>query len=556
MLNTARATRAIAVAPHHLAAQSALAVMREGGDAIEAMVAAAATIAVVYPHMNGIGGDSFWVILPADGGAPVAIDGCGPAAAAATIAAYHDRGLQAIPVRGPLAANTVAGTVGGWAQALALSAELRQRAGLNAGQSGGQIAGQNAGQTDAALLPLARLLKDAIGYAEHGVAVTVSQESATRAKLGELQAQPGYADTFLIDGALPRAGQRFRQPRLARTLGMLARDGLDSYYRGCLAGEIATDLAQVGSLVTGADLAAYHAQRTVPLHLAHSAGDIYNMTPPTQGAVSLTILGLLDRIGLAAVEPDGADHVHLVVEATKQAFRMRDQHITDPQHMPVAAQSLLDPARLDAMAQHIRLDRAAPWGKGRGPGDTIWMGCIDESGMAVSFIQSIYHEFGSGVVLPTTGINWQNRGASFSLDGNHLLSLKPGKKPFHTLNPAAARLKDGRTMVYGTMGGDGQPQTQAAVFTRHVVFGQPLQAAVTAPRWLLGRTWGQSSDSLKLESRFSQAIVDDLIARGHEVDVLLPFDETMGHAGALVRFPDGTLEGAADPRSDGGVAAF
>jgi gamma-glutamyltranspeptidase/glutathione hydrolase len=184
------------------------------------------------------------------------------------------------------------------------------------------------------------------------------------------------------------------------------------------------------------------------------------------------------------------------------------------------------------------------------------MGVVDSSGLAVSFIQSIYHEFGSGVVLPSTGINWQNRGASFSLDENALLALKPGKKPFHTLNPAAAKLKDGRTMVYGTMGGDGQPQTQAAVFTRHVVFGQPLQTAITAPRWLLGRTWGQTTETLKLERRFPDEVIAELIRRGHDVEVLLPFDETMGHAGAIVRHPDGTLEGASDPRSDGGVAAF
>ncbi|MDO9217801.1 MAG: gamma-glutamyltransferase, partial [Lacisediminimonas sp.] len=188
--------------------------------------------------------------------------------------------------------------------------------------------------------------------------------------------------------------------------------------------------------------------------------------------------------------------------------------------------------------------------------DTIWMGAIDQDGMAVSFIQSIYHEFGSGVVLPRTGINWQNRGASFSLDEKALLALVPGKKPFHTLNPAAARLKDGRVMVYGTMGGDGQPQTQAAVFTRHVVFGQPLQTAVSAPRWLLGRTWGQSTDSLKLEQRFPSEVVDELRLRGHDVEMLGEYDETVGHAGALVRHPDGLLEGAADPRSDGMVSAF
>ncbi|MES2400316.1 MAG: gamma-glutamyltransferase family protein [Pseudomonadota bacterium] len=531
MLNTARATHAIAVAPHHLAAQSALSVMREGGNAIEAMVAAAASIAVVYPHMNGIGGDSFWVIVP-PGGEPIAIDACGQAAAAATIEAYRSRGLSAIPMRGPLAANTVAGTVGGWHKALEVAAEM-----------GGKM-------------PVARLLKDAIGYATDGVPVTDSQQNATRAKLPELTAQPGFNDTFLINGELPLAGQRFRHPSMARTLGMLVRDGLDSYYRGPLADEISADLKTVGSLVTGVDLRSYHATRKTPLKLAHSAGEVYNMTPPTQGVVSLTILGLLDRAGLASVEADSADHVHLVVEATKRAFGMRDKYVTDPAHMTVEPQDLLAPDRLDAMAATIDIGKAAPWGKGKGPGDTVWLGVIDENGLAVSFIQSIYHEFGSGVVLPTTGINWQNRGASFSLDADKLLALKPGKKPFHTLNPAAARLKDGRTMVYGTMGGDGQPQTQAAVFTRHVVFGQPLQTAVTAPRWLLGRTWGQSTDTLKLESRFSPALVAELVARGHEVDVLLPFDETMGHAGALVRHPDGTLEGASDPRSDGGVAGY
>lgn len=530
-MNTARATRAMAVAPHHLASQAALAVMRDGGNAIEAMIAAAAVIATVYPHMNGIGGDAFWLVLP-PGAAPVAIDACGPAARAATIDAYRRRGLAEIPLRGPLAANTVAGTVGGWQAALELAAEL-----------GGT-------------LPLARLLRDAIAYAADGVAVTRSQHNATVAKLAELRDQPGFAGQFLIDGAVPLEGQRFRQPRLAQTLTALADDGLDSFYRGALAGRVAADLAAVGSLVGGDDLAAYRAQRTTPLHLAHSAGDLYNMTPPTQGVVSLAILGLLDRAGLAGVAADSADHIHLVVEATKRAFTLRDQYVTDPREMAIAGQDLLDGARLDALAADIRLDRAAPWGQGRGPGDTVWMGVIDQHGLAVSFIQSIYHEFGSGVVLPATGINWQNRGASFSLDADRLLALKPGKKPFHTLNPAAARLKDGRVMVYGTMGGDGQPQTQAAVFTRHVVFGQPLQGAVSAPRWLLGRTWGQKSDTLKLEQRFPPEVLSELARRGHELELLPPFDEAMGHAGAIVRHADGTLEGASDPRSDGGVAAW
>lgn len=184
------------------------------------------------------------------------------------------------------------------------------------------------------------------------------------------------------------------------------------------------------------------------------------------------------------------------------------------------------------------------------------MGVIDAQGRAVSFIQSIYHEFGSGVVLPESHVNWQNRGCSFSLDEAAVNSLRPGKKPFHTLNPALARLRDGRTMVYGTMGGDGQPQTQAAVFTRHVVFNQALQHAVSSPRWLLGRTWGSASETLKLEARLGAKLIDDLRARGHDVEVLGDFEETMGHAGALVRHPNGSLEGAFDPRGDGGVAGY
>lgn len=530
MLNTTRATGAMAVAPHHLAAQSALAVMREGGNAIEAMVAAAATIAVVYPHMNGIGGDGFWLIVPPTG-APLAIDACGTAAGAASIDWYRAQGLTSIPLRGPLAANTVAGTVGGWQAALEVAAEM-----------GGAM-------------PLARLLGDAIGYARDGMALTASQQRATAAKWLQLRGQPGFAGQFAIDGALPQAGARFAQPRLAATLQALVDDGLDSFYRGPLAARIGADLAAVGAPLTGADLAGWRAQRVTPLRLTHGHGELYNLTPPTQGAVSLAILGLAERAGLAQVQPESADHIHLLVEATKLAFGLRDEFITDPRHMALAGQDLLDSDRLDALAARIDPARAMPWGAGKGPGDTIWMGAVDASGLAVSFIQSIYHEFGSGVVLGQTGINWQNRGASFSLDPAALLALAPGKQPFHTLNPAAARLADGRVMVYGSMGGDGQPQTQAAIFSRHVLFGQPLQQALTAPRWLLGRTWGQSSDSLKLEGRVDRAVIDELARRGHQVEVLADFDETFGHAGAIVRQPNGVLEGAADPRSDGAVAA-
>ncbi len=177
-------------------------------------------------------------------------------------------------------------------------------------------------------------------------------------------------------------------------------------------------------------------------------------------------------------------------------------------------------------------------------------------GCAVSFIQSLYHEYGSGVVLAESGVNWQNRGCSFSLDEGALNVLRPRRKPFHTLNPALALLDDGRTLVYGNMGGDGQPQTQSAVFTRIAVFGFDPQAAIAAPRWLLGRTWGQSTDTLKLESRFPPAVVEELARMGHAVERIGAYDEVVGHAGALVRHADGLLEGGSDPRSDGAAAGY
>ncbi len=529
MLHSTLAARGIAVAPHSLAAQSALAILRQGGNAIEAMVAAAASIAVVYPHMNSLGGDGFWLIVPAEG-EPIAIDASGPAGSLATL--QHYSGQSQIPTRGPAAALTVAGTVSGWEQALQVSAQL--------------------GGTQ----PLSDLLADAIHYASSGIPVTQSQHCATAVKQAELQGIAGFAETFLDQGAAPVAGSLFRQPRLANTLATLASEGLDSFYRGALGDSIAADLQALGCPITRADLAGYRAKRVKALHLQHDSGTVYNLPPPSQGLVSQLILGLAERAGLAQCEPDSAQHIHLLVEATKLAFGVRDAHITDPAHMRIDPQSCLEPAFLDPLASQIDPARAATWGAGKGPGDTIWMGVIDNNGLAVSFIQSIYHEFGSGVVLPASGLNWQNRGASFSLDPTHLLALQPGKQPFHTLNPAAARLKDGRTLVYGSMGGDGQPQTQAAVFSRYAVFGQPLQQAVTAPRWLLGRTWGQSSDSLKLEARIGAEQVAALKALGHDVEILEDFSETMGHAGAAVRLPNGAFEGAFDPRSNGAAAGF
>ena len=531
MTNTTAATRGMVVAPHHLAAQSGLSVLREGGNAVEAMVAAAAAIAVVYPHMNAIGGDGFWIVHAPDT-EPIAIDACGAAAARATCEWYRTQGHDAIPARGPLAANTVAGTVSGWEAALGI--------------------GRRWGGTRS----LPRLLEDAIHYAEHGVPVTASQHSNTGAKRAELEAVRGFAEQFLPGRAVPGVGERFVNERLGRTFRRLARDGLDSFYRGPLADTIAADLARAGSPLSGEDLARHRARVKPPLSLplALGPGTAYNLPPPTQGLASLMILGIFERLGVA--EADGFEHLHGLVEASKQAFMVRDREITDPAYMSSRPERFLAPTVLDAAAAAIDPSNALAWPQTPSAGDTIWMGAVDGAGRAVSFIQSVYWEFGSGVVLDEAGIQWQNRGSSFRLDERALNRLAPGRKPFHTLNPALFLFDDGRTMPYGTMGGEGQPQTQAAVLTRYACFGRPLQDAVNAPRWLLGRTWGEESTTLKLESRLDSGVVDALGLAGHDVEVVGAFDEMMGHAGALVRHPDGVIEGAADPRSDGGVAGF
>ena len=526
MIHTLTALGGMFVAPHHLAAQAGRDVLRDGGNAVEAMVAAAAAIAVVYPHMNAIGGDGFWLIHE-PGKEPVAISACGPAAALADLDFYA--GHDAIPSRGPKAALTVAGTIGGWAKALDVAAAWGPA------------------------LPLSRLLADGVRHAHSGIAVTKSQAALTREKFDGLKDAPGFAQTHLVNGQPPDVGNILKQPTLGRTLEQLAERGLDDFYRGELAARIGAELERVGSPLRTSDLAAYQAQIVEALSVRLNDSTVYNLPPPTQGLSALMILGLFERLGVT--EGEGFAHVHGLVEATKRAFRVRERVVTDPQRLPADPKGFLKPAALTELAAEIDREKALPWPDVAKPGDTIWMGCIDAQGRAVSFIQSVYWEFGSGVVLQDTGIVWQNRGTSFSLDPKALNVLKPGMRPFHTLNPALAVFDDGRVMPYGTMGGEGQPQTQAAVFTRYARFGQGLQQAVTAPRWLLGRTWGGVTTSLKLESRFDPALIEALKAAGHEVEVFTEaFSDTMGHAGALVRHPNGVIEGAADPRSDGVVA--
>jgi len=528
MLKTVYSAKGMFVAPHHQAALAGRDVLKEGGNAVEAMVAAAASVATVYPHMNSLGGDGFWLIHE-PGKVPVAIDACGRAAKAATRDFYQ--GYDDIPTRGPLAALTSAGTIAGWQQALDVAAGWGRA------------------------LPLSRLLAPAIEQASDGMIVTQSQAGLTAAKAHQMNNAPGFFEAFAPGGQAPAEGSLMKQPALAATLEQLARAGLDDFYRGELGKAMGDELSALGSPLTAEDLAAYQAMLVTPLQTKLRGSTIFNLPPPTQGLSSLMILGIFDQLGVT--EAEGFDYIHGLVESTKQAFRVRDRLVTDPDHLPELPEHYLTAAKLAELAARVDRHTALPWPEPASPGDTIWMGCIDSEGRAVSFIQSIFWEFGSGVVLKNTGINWQNRGVSFSLKPGSLRELAPGRKPFHTLNPALAHFDDGRMMSYGAMGGEGQPQTQAMVFSRYAMFNQPLQQAITAPRWLLGRTWGDTTTTLKFEDRFDPALLAQLKSAGHDVEPLdEAFSDTMGHAGALVRHPDGLIEGGGDPRSDGSVAGL
>lgn len=520
--------RGVVAAPHSATVEAGRHVLAEGGNALEAMVAMAASIAAVYPHMNHIGGDGFWLVREPSGRVR-ALMGAGAAGSGATPAFYREHGHDMIPPRGPLAALTVPAAVGGWQLALEAAKALGGR------------------------LPLDVLLAPAIRSAKDGYVATRSQVELTRGKLEELKDVPGFAQTFLVEGKVPELGATLKQTAMAATLEHLVQAGLDDFYRGDVGREIGADLARIGSPVTRADLAAAKPWVAEALSTVIGAGTLYNAPPPTQGLASLIILGLFDR--LRVQEAEGFDYIHGLVEATKRAFRVRDRFVTDPRQLTAELDRFLAPTFLDAEVARIDRQKAAPWPSTWSEGDTIWMGAADASGLVVSYIQSIFWEFGSGCVLPATGVLMQNRGASFSLDPKAANPLSPGRLPFHTLNPALAVLKDGRIMAYGTMGGDGQPQTQAMIFSRHILYRQPLELALDQPRWLLGRTWGSSHTNLRLEARFDGNLIDRLLSARHDVDVLPDaYSDTMGHAGAVVLHPGGLLEGGHDPRADGGAA--
>lgn len=537
------ATHGVVTSPNYLATQAGLDVLRRGGNAVDAAIATAATLAVVYPQMCTLGGDNFWLIYNQKTGEMKALNASGRAGEKATIDFYRGKGFEKIPSRGYYAANTVPGVVSGWDEAYKFS---KKEMGTS--------------------YKWADLFKSPIEYAENGIPVSTSLNywsevnvDPSDTEFRDLQRFPEFSRIFLKNGDKPyEVGEILKQEDLAATLKLVAKKGAKEFYEGSIAKKIVADLEAHDGMLSLKDFKDHHADWVEPIHVDYRDTTAYNFPPNTQGMASLEILNILNNIDVKSLGEGTADYYHAIIEATKQAFADRDKYLTDPEFSPIPLDYLLSKKHGQDQAARIDMRKAADKVEPLDPkGDTIWLGVVDKDGNAVSLIQSIYHDFGSGIVPEGTGVILQNRGSFFSLDKNHVNALMPHKRTFHTLNPAMM-LKNGKPyLVYGTMGGEGQPQTQAAIATRVVDFGMTPQEAINAPRWLYGRTWGKASNDLKMEGRIPDAVLDELASRGHPVKKVADFTDTMGHAGAILINQDtGVIEGGTDPRGDGLAAGY
>jgi gamma-glutamyltranspeptidase/glutathione hydrolase len=528
------AYRGMVTSPHTLASQAGVAILQAGGSAVDAAIAAAAVLSVIYPHMTSLGGDAFWLIHDAGSGAVRSLEAAGRAAGAATLDWFAARGLREIPVRGIVPATlTVPGAVDGWYQAHAAHGRL----------------------------PLATDLAAAVGYARDGFPVTHRLAQWIARSADVLATDPPAARIFLVGGASPAVGRRLINPDLARTLERVA-EGRAGFYEGETAREMARHAREHGGFYTERDFAAQRAKWGASIHATYRGVTIHETPPPTQGVSVLQALRLLEPLEIGALPFLGPDHVHLLVQAKQIAFHDRDRLVADPEFCPVPVERLLSRAYADERRVLMDPKRALPWDRvpssGSLTGDTVYVAAVDAHGNAVSLIQSLYFGFGSGVVAGRTGVVLQNRGAYFSLDPAHPNRLEPGKRPLHTLIASLA-FKDGRLwQVVGCMGADGQPQIHLQVYTALIDFGLDIQQAVEAPRWLAGRfALGDAREVLNMEGRFAPATVAELARRGHEINRWEAWNELAGHAHGITIDPgSGARVGGADPRSDGAAIGY
>jgi gamma-glutamyltranspeptidase/glutathione hydrolase len=402
-------------------------------------------------------------------------------------------------------------------------------------------------------LPLETLAAPAIRYARDGF--TVSPVIARQWQTGSerLGGQPGFAEAFLPDGRAPRAGERFRHPALADTLEAIVASKGESFYRGALAEKLAAHARAHGGAMTLDDLGLHSADWVGTIAQPFAGGVVHEIPPNGQGIVTLIALGILEQLGIDADPVDDVETLHLAIEATKLALADASRHVADTAHMAFDPTALLDPAYLAARAKLVDRQNAGlpAYGAPR-PGGTVYLAAADASGKMVSFIQSNYMGFGSGIVVPGTGISLQNRGAGFTLQKGHVNRVAPGKRPFHTIIPGFAMKADGTPLsAFGVMGGPMQAQGHVQMMLRRLVYGQNPQSAADAPRWRVigGRR-------IAVEASFPPAIAEALAAKGHEIVVETP-DSVFAFGGAQIieRLEGGYVAGS-DPRKDGQAVSF
>jgi gamma-glutamyltranspeptidase/glutathione hydrolase len=505
----ARYPAAALATPHYLASAAGAAELARGGNAIDAILAANLALGVVAPYYCGYGGDLFAIVWD---GELHGYLGSGRSPAAATVDVVRDRLGDTPLLVGPHSV-TVPGAIAGWF-------DLLERWGT---RSFGDLAA------------------DALRFARDGFVMSDAGALACQAYAGLYR---GLDDWQTVYGSVT-AGDTFRQPGLARLIETLADGGPDAYYRGPVSDAIAAALGALGGVMAPSDLAAHAGEWAAPLVARYRDVEVAELPPPTQGAAVLEILRILDGFDLAAMGP--ADRAHLVIEAVKLGLRDRDDHLTDPDFMPLAPEALyadtwvwerraaIDPhrARIPAPGQPQR-------------GGTAYLCAADGDGLLVSLIQSNFLAFGSGVHVAEWGINLNNRGSSFALDETRVNALAPGKRPMHTLIPGMV-LRDGRPdLVFGTMGGDAQAQVHAQLLTQIVDDGADPQAAIDAPRWRV-EPWDWK---VRVERRADPALLADLAARGHDIVETPAYDTGMGHAHAIAPQALGYAV-ATDPRAEG-----
>lgn len=526
--STVYAPNAAIATSHPLASSAGLEIMRRGGNALDAAVAAAAVLNVVEPHMTGMGGDLFALFWSAEEQRLVGLNASGRAGSRMTREPLLQRGHDEVPLAGaePI---TVPGALSGWAA-------LVERYGA---------------------LTLAEVLQPAIRIAQEGFPVSPIIAEQWALEVEKLRRDEGARATFLVEGQrAPRAGEWYRNPDLAATFRLIAERGPGVLYGGELGARIAERVTELGGFLTLEDLAAHEPEWVEPLSVPFRGYRVWQLPPNGQGIATLEMLRILEPFDLEGMGHNTAPYLHHLIEAKKLAFADLARFVGDPAHMDVPAANLLSDdfvaARRRALDPSRAAERAEP-GSALTASETIYLAAADSAGNMVSFINSIYWEFGSGVVVPGTGFALQNRGAGFTLEPGLPNTLAPGKRPFHTIIPGFVTRTgaDGQEephLAFGVMGGSIQPQGHVQLLLSHLVFGMDLQAAAEAPRF-------RHYDGLRvaLEPGIGEDVRRALEALGHETFTTSPHN--MGGAQAVLRLPRGWAA-ASDPRKDGQAAGY